>query len=238
MAPLVIKQPREKAGIRPCPRLDIDRMREAAQRLLGDHDFRNMCKIDASKQINQFQTEDRWCFDRPCSPRLACDRSSFFGTKGEGEARGAGAEAAPDPTREDMYVLNLRGTAFLYHQAVRVRSQTAKWQQRTGPRLISGEQTDEEGDAGEEETDDEELQRLSNLAIYDRKPQYEMASDRPLVLWDCGFRPGDIQWRAGMYDGPLSNLDAPSKAVDLTSPLSMATASLHTLWSSMRSRLK
>ncbi|PWN89564.1 pseudouridine synthase [Acaromyces ingoldii] len=271
----------------PVPRLDIDRMREAAQRLLGDHDFRNMCKIDASKQITNFRRRiDGASIDRVHPGWPVVDPGSSTPRE---KAQQEEQELSPlqDPTREDMYVLNLRGTAFLYHQVRHIvqilflvgahledvsivdelfnvaKGQTKKDRKKmrvagveigrgdtylpgststepdgkvassgTGPRLVNGEQTDEEGDAGEEQTDDEELQRLSSLAIYDRKPQYEMASDRPLVLWDCGFRPGDIQWRAGMYDGPLSNLDAPSKAVDLTSPLSMATASLHTLWSS------
>ena len=36
-------------------RLDIERMRDAAARLVGEHDFRNMCKVDASKQITNFR---------------------------------------------------------------------------------------------------------------------------------------------------------------------------------------
>jgi tRNA pseudouridine38/39 synthase len=34
--------------------LDIPAMRDAAARFLGTHDFRNFCKLDASKQIENF----------------------------------------------------------------------------------------------------------------------------------------------------------------------------------------
>ncbi|CAJ0823304.1 10387_t:CDS:2 [Entrophospora sp. SA101] len=35
--------------------LDIELMREAANKFLGTHDFRNFCKIDGSKQIKNFE---------------------------------------------------------------------------------------------------------------------------------------------------------------------------------------
>ena len=36
-------------------RLDIGLMRDAAKRLLGEHDFRNLCKVDGSKQITNYR---------------------------------------------------------------------------------------------------------------------------------------------------------------------------------------
>lgn len=35
--------------------LDVEKMNEAAQLLIGEHDFRNLCKVDASKQITNFK---------------------------------------------------------------------------------------------------------------------------------------------------------------------------------------
>lgn len=274
----------------PVPRLDIDRMREAAQRLLGEHDFRNLCKIDASKQITNFRRRiDGVSIDRvpPGWPVVHPHASTSRDIAMQAEEE---MKPLSDPASEDMYVLNLRGTAFLYHQVRHIvqilflvgahledvsivddlfnvtEGQTKRDRKEmraaglnmsrkdtclpgststepdgqvassgSGPRVI---QRQEKYDLNEEDDeDDEELRRLSQLPLYDRKPQYEMASDRPLVLWDCGFRPSDIQWRAGMYDGPLADLDEASssskeKSKDLTSPLSMSTACLHTLWSS------
>ncbi|EIF45229.1 putative trna pseudouridine synthase [Brettanomyces bruxellensis AWRI1499] len=37
--------------------LDIDRMRKAAQMFVGQHDFRNFCKVDGSKQLKNFTRE-------------------------------------------------------------------------------------------------------------------------------------------------------------------------------------
>ncbi|KAF9507994.1 hypothetical protein BS47DRAFT_1488554 [Hydnum rufescens UP504] len=37
------------------PRHDIAAMRDAAARLVGEHDFRNMCKLDATKQITNYR---------------------------------------------------------------------------------------------------------------------------------------------------------------------------------------
>ena len=36
-------------------RLKIEKMQAAAKKLEGLHDFRNMCKVDASKQITTFE---------------------------------------------------------------------------------------------------------------------------------------------------------------------------------------
>lgn len=35
--------------------LDISRMQDGASRLIGEHDFRNLCKLDAAKQITSFK---------------------------------------------------------------------------------------------------------------------------------------------------------------------------------------
>lgn len=48
-----------------CPRLDLDLMLQGAKRLIGEHDFRNFCKLDGSKQIASHcrQVIDTW-FDK------------------------------------------------------------------------------------------------------------------------------------------------------------------------------
>lgn len=66
--------------------LDIAKMNEAAAMFLGENDFRNFCKIDASKQINNFK------------------RNILM----------SHVEELAD--KKGFYVFNLRGTAFLWHQ--------------------------------------------------------------------------------------------------------------------------
>lgn len=64
--------------------LDVKLMRDGLERLVGDHDYRNFCKIDAAKQLTTHQR------------RIIS--ASIDKLDGEGE---------------DMFVLNLRGGAFV-----------------------------------------------------------------------------------------------------------------------------
>lgn len=66
--------------------LDIEKMNEGAKKFLGQHDFRNVCKIDASKQITNFTR-------------------NIMSSKIERL-----------PTREGFYIFDLKGSAFLWHQ--------------------------------------------------------------------------------------------------------------------------
>ncbi|KAG6840032.1 hypothetical protein C0991_009459 [Blastosporella zonata] len=75
--------------------LDVERMRAAASRLIGEHDFRNMCKLDAAKQITTFK---RRVMRADIDPLTV-------------DADGNG-----------QYVFNLVGSAFLYHQVRHIMS--------------------------------------------------------------------------------------------------------------------
>lgn len=66
--------------------LDIPRMDQAAKSFLGEHDFRNFCKVDASKQITNFR------------------RTILHST------------IVAHPQVPDLYFFDLKGTAFLWHQ--------------------------------------------------------------------------------------------------------------------------
>ncbi|TGZ82870.1 pseudouridine synthase, partial [Ascodesmis nigricans] len=75
--------------------LDIQAMQKAAAYFLGDHDFRNFCKLDASKQITNFT--------RHISvSRIVADTATT--NVGDGTASSG------------VYFFELRGTAFLWHQ--------------------------------------------------------------------------------------------------------------------------
>lgn len=66
--------------------VDITKMREAALLFKGEHDFRNFCKVDGSKQITNFE---RTVMD--------CDIMKF-------------------DRETELYWFDLKGSAFLWHQ--------------------------------------------------------------------------------------------------------------------------
>lgn len=66
--------------------LDITAMRDGAARFMGENDFRNFCKIDASKQITNFK------------------RTILI------------SDIVQHSQVENLYYFSLRGTAFLWHQ--------------------------------------------------------------------------------------------------------------------------
>ncbi|WFC98624.1 tRNA pseudouridine(38/39) synthase [Malassezia yamatoensis] len=208
--------------------LDIRRMQDAASRLLGEHDFRNLCKVDASKQITNFvrridgATIDRVSHGWPTSQ----DKND---------------QALDTPTVEPTYVLNLRGSAFLYHQVRNIMAVLFL----VGAHLEEPSIVDElvnvyQGAAKNDhnktlaslEPDSPEATSLrlcsemEMLNVYETKPSYEMAADRPLMLWECGFHPRDVRWRACTNDS-MDIMDIPS--MDFT-PTLRATTNLHAQW--------
>ena len=152
--------------------LDISRMQDAASRLLGEHDFRNLCKLDASKQITNFR---RTILQATISPARLEGRADLDG----------------------VWVFDLKGTAFLYNQVRHVVAilfligaglehpslMTALLnveKERPYPAFKEGEQIP---------------------PIVDRKPEYQMADGLPLVLWDCAFSEEDVKWQIDEGDG-------------------------------------
>ncbi|KIK42121.1 hypothetical protein CY34DRAFT_24061 [Suillus luteus UH-Slu-Lm8-n1] len=70
--------------------LDVSLMQSAANHLIGEHDFRNLCKLDPGKQITNFHRCVMHAQINPVSP--------------ESDSGGR------------VYVFDLVGSAFLYHQ--------------------------------------------------------------------------------------------------------------------------
>jgi tRNA pseudouridine38/39 synthase len=127
--------------------LDIDAMRTAAGYFLGEHDFRNFCKLDLQKQITNF--------------RRRIERADIVPYEG-----------LPANNNSRMWTLELRGTAFLWHQ---VRCMMAIL-------FLVGQRLEEP----------EIVRDLLDVDKYPTKPQYEMASDVPLVLSECLF--DNLNW--------------------------------------------
>ncbi|KAK3812320.1 MAG: pseudouridine synthase [Benniella sp.] len=130
--------------------IDIERMRAGAAHFLGTHDFRNFCKYDASKTIENY---DRTVLAISIDPV----RDHEFSQK----------------ESHQFYQMTLRGTAFLWHQ---VRCMMAV--------LFA---------IGNGLEEPEVIPQMMDLKLCPAKPNYDMASELPLVLYDCHFE--NVEWQ-------------------------------------------
>ncbi|KAI3650261.1 hypothetical protein MP228_004848 [Amoeboaphelidium protococcarum] len=118
--------------------LNLDAMRQACQILIGEHNFRNFCKVDKSKdeeQQNFMRTIYQADIERLDESGFAC--------------------------------FTIRGSAFLWHQ---IRNIMAV--------LLS---------VGAGHDDASIVTRLLDTQQVSAKPNYKMASEISLVLWDTEF---------------------------------------------------
>ncbi|KAF5343974.1 hypothetical protein D9756_011430 [Leucocoprinus leucothites] len=151
--------------------LDISAMREAASKLIGEHDFRNLCKVDAQKQITRF----RRIITRADIESVDSNSVMDHAERGEG-----------------MYVFNLVGSAFLYHQVRHIMA--ILFLIGTGlekPSLVTKLMNVARG-AEPAAGDDED--------VVEAKPEYQMADALPLMLWDCGYAEEDVKWRSESFE--------------------------------------
>ncbi|EJT71917.1 tRNA-pseudouridine synthase [Gaeumannomyces tritici R3-111a-1] len=191
--------------------LGIEAMREAARHFEGSHDFRNFCKIDASKQIGNFERRvleaDIVEVPDTTSALPYLDRPEFLpGQDGNGDS------LAVDPPRPRVYYFHVRGTAFLWHQ---IRHMVAVL-------FLVGQGLEKPSVVAD----------LLDVSRYPGRPNYHLASDAPLVLWDCLFgrpppgaeggatsseavEPGpDLDWVYAGEDGDPVDLHGPKGLVD------------------------
>jgi tRNA pseudouridine38/39 synthase len=80
--------------------LDVQAMQEATGYLIGQHDFRNMCKVDGSKQITEYK---RMILHASIDPVGPLPHPTFA----------AGMDGAEEIY---LYTFTVRGSAFLWHQ--------------------------------------------------------------------------------------------------------------------------
>ncbi|KAH8907026.1 pseudouridine synthase [Coniochaeta sp. PMI_546] len=150
--------------------LDIDAMREAAKLFEGSHDFRNFCKVEAGKQITNFV---RRIFESDIVE--VEDTGSVLPYLDNADMKPANIPAGKHPK---VYYFHVRGSAFLWHQ---IRHMVAVLflvgQGLEKPSIIAD---------------------LLDVEKHPRRPNYHLADEVPLVLWDCIF-PGS--------DYGLHNLD-------------------------------
>ncbi|KAH7882178.1 pseudouridine synthase [Phlebopus sp. FC_14] len=155
--------------------LDVALMQQAASYLVGLHDFRNLSKLDPSKQLKAFHR------------RIL--RAEISPAAGQGNGQ--------------LYVFDLVGSAFLYHQVRHIMAVLLLVGAGLEPPSIiptlmnvDGTETSASGSP--------------LLETVDRKPVYEMADGLPLMLWDCAFADSDVQWQT---DDGFANTGLPSDLV-------------------------
>ncbi|KAL4071685.1 pseudouridine synthase [Scleroderma yunnanense] len=157
--------------------LDIPLMQQAADYLVGEHDFRNLSKLDPAKQITDFRRRILSAQINVVTPSLD-DRAS---------------------DNDQLYVLDLVGNAFLYHQVRHIMAILFMVGTGLEPPSIIPTLTNVDGS--------ESARTGLNLPIVDRKPEYQMADALPLMLWDCAFNNADVKWQTHNDSNCSDNVD-------------------------------
>ncbi|XP_015792083.1 tRNA pseudouridine(38/39) synthase [Tetranychus urticae] len=136
----------------PASNLKIDKMKEAAQYLLGTHDFTNFCKKDTSrKEINNIRTIQK------------VDIFSFNQVKETADSS------------YSIYIAQIAASGFLWHQIRCIMTILF---------LV-----------GEGKEDPDIVKKLLDVNNVTSKPQYMLASELPLVLFNTDWNPDDIgEW--------------------------------------------
>lgn len=152
--------------------LDIEAMREAAKLFVGEHDFRNFCKIDGSKQI--------WNFNREIFHASIEEVDDYTGALSYLNEDGLRPAGSTDSQCPKVYTFNLHGGAFLWHQVRHI----------VAILFLIGQGLEKAS----------VITELLDVKKNPRRPIYEMASDTPLVLWDCIFpKQGDVERKDAIH---------------------------------------
>ncbi|KAI0131043.1 pseudouridine synthase [Daldinia grandis] len=140
--------------------LDIEAMRQAAKKFEGLHDFRNFCRVDQSKININFE---RRVFESDVVEVKDAETALPFLDREEFRPPGMNLQGK----LPKVYYLHVRGTAFLWHQ---IRCMVA---------VIFT--------VGQGLEDPSIVDKLLDFEAEPRRPNYQLADEVPLVLWDCMF---------------------------------------------------
>lgn len=140
--------------------LDLEAMRDAAKRFEGEHDFRNFCKIDPGKQITNFF---RTIYEADIEEVKDVESAlPYLNSPQFTSSFVKDGEVFPK-----VYYFHVRGSAFLWHQIRHMISVLFLVGQRLeDPSVVS---------------------QLLDVKTNPCKPNYVMADEVPLVLWNCIF---------------------------------------------------
>ena len=131
----------------PASDMDVEMMNQAAQKFIGEHDFRNFCKMDIANGVVNFQRSIR---------QISVQRLQSHASN----------------TEYELCEVTICGSAFLWHQ---VRCLVAVL-------FLIGHHLEAP----------EVIDWMLDITQCPRRPQYNMASELPLVLFDCGFE--NVKW--------------------------------------------
>ena len=182
--------------------LNLSRMQEAASALIGEHDFRNLCKMDVGNGVVAYRRHITavglavcWHGDHfsqtgnETSETISADNTVNAGAHQHAEPNASGNKACENTLQLDveerdgdnaddgyeMCELTITGQAFLWHQIrciVAILFLVGQGVEK--PSIIS---------------------ELLDVSSHPRKPQYTMAAEFPLVLFDCAYDSDDIEWQ-------------------------------------------
>ncbi|KAI0124456.1 pseudouridine synthase [Hypoxylon sp. NC0597] len=145
--------------------LDIEAMRVAAKKFEGAHDFRNFCKVDSSKLNMNFE---RKIFESDIVEVKDAETALPFLNRDEfrpASTSDVASHVGPGERLPKVYYFHVRGTAFLWHQ---IRCMVA---------IIFM--------VGQGLEDPSVIDILLDIEAEPRRPNYQLADETPLVLWDC-----------------------------------------------------
>jgi tRNA pseudouridine38/39 synthase len=146
----------------PRSNLNIEKMKEAAEYLVGQHDFKNFCKQDVSKNVQKSTVKkvlsasifpaDHSTFGRSISESLTFSNNPY-----------------------DIMIFEISAHGFLWHQ---IRCIMAVL-------FLVGEGKEKENVVSD----------LLDLRKTPNKPQYQLSSGLPLVLYQCDYNKDDVnEW--------------------------------------------
>ena len=147
--------------------LNIAAMQQAATYLLGNHDFRNLCKMDIANVTN-FRRDIYSAEIKKFEPNRYEDLYCIVHGTGSGDSNCNSTSTTDLGDGPDtMYMLEIKGIAFLWHM---VRCIMAVL-------FMVGEGLEQP----------EVVKRLLDIEHCTGKPPYTLANEFPLVLHECGF---------------------------------------------------
>ncbi|KAI0085584.1 pseudouridine synthase [Irpex rosettiformis] len=183
--------------------LNIEAMQEGAKRLVGEHDWRNLCKIDPAKFRLDAEGEDRWSFRRIV-------RSAEVNPVHPSKTSSQPSAKRGDDDQGELYVFDLVGTAFLYNQVRHIMA--VLFLIGSGlehPSIITALLNVDPSNTYPPYESDEPVP-----PVITGKPTYQMADALPLVLWDCKYDKEDVTW-VGDLDSPVVSGDVEEKQVSI-----------------------
>jgi len=145
--------------------LNLDKMDKGLNCMVGKHDFRNLCKINA-KEVYNFE---RVIYEaKVAETRGECGEANINSSILQDGNENSSSDGDKKSTSRQVCYMDIKGQAFLWHQ---IRCISALHfligKELEQPSLIS---------------------TLLDINKNPRKPSYEMASDQPLVLHSCVYK--------------------------------------------------